>query len=407
MKKHKKTAFPKRKQGFKEKQLHVGRIPELQEATKRAGAHGDVNLPKMKVIGIGGAGGNALTRMQGLLRGVETIALNTDAQDFKTCEASRKIQIGRTAAAGRGAGMNPDIGRQSAEESKDEIEQALAGAELVFLTCGLGGGTGSGAAPVVARIARSRGILCVAVVTMPFSFEGSERHHIATQAWSQLHEAVDALITVSNDRVFNVIAPDTSLKKAFWHIDEILREGVRAAFDVIMKPGLINVDFADVKSILQNSGSALLGIGTARGKDRATNAAQRAIASPLLDMTIENAHRVLFHIASREDLTMFEVQQAAQAITASIAQDARVIFGATFDHSLEKGDMKITVIASGFDEPQKSFTGRSLPLYDHKENAVFGQDERTSAQKDALGEKMKQFENLEEPAFLRRKRQSE
>ena len=361
-------------------------------------------LPKIKLIGIGGAGGNALTRMQGLLRGVETIALNTDVQDFKMCEATRKIQIGKTAAAGRGAGMNPDIGRQSAEESSEEIEKVLEGSELAFITCGLGGGTGSGAAPVVARIARSKGILCVAIVTMPFSFEGSERHHVATQAWSQLHESVDALITVSNDRVFNVIAADTSLKKAFWHIDEILREGVRAIYDVIMKPGLINVDFADVKSILQNSGSALLGMGIARGKDRAVDAAKRAIASPLLDMTIENAHRVLFHIASREDLTMSEVQQAAQTVTGSISQDARVIFGATFDHSLEKGDLKITVIASGFDEPQKSFTGRSLPLYERKELNQFKQEEESVASKDILGEKMKQFENLEEPAFLRRKK---
>ncbi len=361
-------------------------------------------LPKIKLVGIGGAGGNALTRMQGLLRGVETIALNTDVQDFKMCEASRKIQIGKAAASGRGAGMNPEIGRQSAEESSEEIEKVLEGAELVFVTCGLGGGTGSGAAPVVARIARSKGILCVAIVTMPFSFEGSERHHIATQAWSQLHESVDALITVSNDRVFNVIAADTSLKKAFWHIDEILREGVRAIYDVIMKPGLINVDFADVKSILQNSGSALLGMGMARGKDRAQDAAKRAIASPLLDMTIENAHRVLFHIASREDLTMFEVQQAAQTVTSSISQDARVIFGATFDHSLEKGDLKITVIASGFDEPQKSFTGRALPLYERKETNQFKQEEEPIAQKDILGEKIKQFENLDEPAFLRRKK---
>ena len=364
----------------------------------------DLSLPKLKLVGIGGAGGNALTRMQGLLRGVETIALNTDVQDFKMCDASRKIQIGKTVASGRGAGMNPEIGRQSAEESAEEIEKALEGSELVFITCGLGGGTGSGAAPVVARIARSKGMLCVAIVTMPFSFEGSERHHIATQAWSQLHESVDALITVSNDRVFNVIAADTSLKKAFWHIDEILREGVHAIYDVIMRPGLINVDFADVKSILQNSGSALLGMGMARGKDRAADAAKRAIASPLLDMTIENAHRVLFHIASREDLTMFEVQQAAQTITSSISQDARVIFGATFDHSLEKGDLKITVIASGFDEPQKSFTGRSLPLYERKDASQFKTEDESVAQKDILGEKIKQFENLDEPAFLRRKK---
>ncbi|PIP50261.1 MAG: cell division protein FtsZ [Candidatus Brennerbacteria bacterium CG11_big_fil_rev_8_21_14_0_20_43_10] len=390
----------KKREKHAAKQIHELLVSRQQEQL-------NVFLPKIRIVGIGGAGGNALTRMEGIMKGIETIAFNTDAQDLKMCRASKKVQIGKHLTHGRGAGMNPEIGRQAAEENKEEIAKTLEGSELVFLTCGLGGGTGSGAAPVVAQIARSQGSLCVAIVTMPFSFEGTQRYAIASRAWAMLRDCVDALITVSNDRVFNVISQDTSLKKAFWHIDEILREGVQAVYDIIMKPGLINVDFSDVKTIMQNSGPALLGIGMAKGKDRAHDAANRAIGSPLLDMTMENAHHVLLNISSREGLTMLEVQQAAQTITASIAQDARVIFGATFDHRLGKGDMKITVIATGFGEDSGSVASRALPLgYEQKHIAEISTEESQS-HKDMLSEKMKQFEGLEEPAFLRRKKPSE
>ncbi len=397
---------PKRKmhkKALRKRKMHaVKQTHELSVSKQQDQA--SVFLPKMKIMGVGGAGGNALTRMEGVIKGIETIALNTDAQDLKMCHASKKIQIGKHLTRGRGAGMNPEIGRQAAEENKEEIAKILEGSELVFLTCGLGGGTGSGAAPVVAQIARSQGCLCVAIVTMPFSFEGTERNAIASRAWAMLRDCVDALITVSNDRVFNIISHDTSLKKAFWHIDEILREGVQAMYDIIMKPGLINVDFSDVKTIVQNSGSALLGIGMAKGKDRAHDAAQRAVESPLLDITVENARRVLFNISAREDLTMFEVQQAAQTITASIAQDARVIFGATFDHTLDKGDMKITVIATGFDETNGSAASRVLPLGYEQKRITETSMEESQSHKDMLSEKMKPFEGLEEPAFLRRKK---
>ena len=362
-------------------------------------------IPKIKIVGIGGAGGNALSRIDTVLSGIETISFNTDIQDLRFCKASKRIQIGKEITQGRGAGMDPEIGRQSAEENREEISKVLDGAEMIFLTCGLGGGTGSGAAPVVAEVARSLGIITVAVVTLPFSFEGKEREAIAKASHERLLEKVDALVTVPNDRVFNIIDVNTSLKKAFWQIDEILREGIQAIYDLVVKPGLINVDFADLKAIVKNSGEALLGIGLADGKDRAIKAAQKAIQSPLLDTTIDNAKGVLFNVSAREDLTMIEVQQAAKTITSLISPDAKVIFGTSFDHRLPKNKMKITVVATGF---SKSSEGHSpLPFgYAQEKSFSFGLNKNIDEDlhgKDILKEKIKPFESLEdEPAFLRK-----
>ncbi len=395
-------------------------------------------VPKIKIIGIGGAGGNALSRVNAVLSGIETIAFNTDIQDLKTCKTTKKVQIGKEVTQGRGSGMDPEVGRRSAEENREEILKALEGAEIIFLTCGLGGGTGSGAGPVIAECARSLGIIVVAVVTLPFSFEGKERELVARQAHQRLLEKVDALVTVPNDRVFNIIDANTSLKKAFWQIDEILREGIQAVYDLIVRPGLNNVDFADLKTIIKNSGEALLGVGLGEGKDRAIKAAQKAIQSPLLETTIDNAKGVLFNISARENLTMIEVQQAAKTVTNLISPEARVIFGTSFDHRLPKNKIKITVVATGFnknhdsrsslpfgyaqdkpfdyasfdktqDKHGKPFYGEQGRTTDYPQDKYpTGKDTKTEDDdlrgKDILKEKMKPYESLEnEPAFLRKK----
>ncbi|MFN7088209.1 MAG: cell division protein FtsZ, partial [Candidatus Paceibacteria bacterium] len=303
-------------------------------------------IPIIKIAGIGGAGGNAITRMAEKIHLVETIAINTDLQDLGKTIAKRRIQIGKTLTGGRGAGMNPEIGRQAAEENKDDIAKALDGAELVFLTCGLGGGTGSGATPVIADIAKSLGALTVAVVTMPFEFEGAQRKRIAETSWENLVKVVDAIITVPNDRIFALISRTTPINKAFYQIDEVLRSGVQGIVDLISRPGLINIDFADVKTILETAGPSLLSIGYGAGENRARTAAEFAINSPLLDVTIDGAKGVLFSVSARS-LTLSEVHDAANIITESIDRNARVIFGATFDPKIEKKEAKVTVVATG------------------------------------------------------------
>jgi cell division protein FtsZ len=400
----------------------VKRIPvrsghsEVVHQTPEDAGELHLSFPKMKIVGIGGAGGNALTRISAVVHGIETVALNTDAQDLRYTHAARRVQMGRKLTNGRGAGMNPEVGRQAAEESRDVITQALQGAELVFLTCGLGGGTGSGAAPAVAEMCRSLGMVTIAVVTLPFSFEGRERMRIAQAAWNGLLPNVDALITVNNDRVFTIIDANTSLKKAFWHLDEILREGIQAIADLVLKPGLINVDFADLKTTVQRSGPALLGIGVAEGDDRAVKAAERAITNPLVDATIDDAHRVLFNISAASDLTMVEVQQTAKAITERVSADAKIIFGANFDTTLGKGKVKVTVIASGFEKGKMAGGDTAYPLpFSSGADAAPGarpesrteeqRDASASSMRDALKEKMKPFESLEDqPAFLRKRR---
>jgi cell division protein FtsZ len=306
------------------------------------------NLPIIKVIGVGGGGGNAVSRMARKIRGIECIAVNTDIQDLLKTEARIKIPIGKSITKGMGAGMNPEIGRQAAEENRDDITRALEGADLVFITCGLGGGTGSGASAVIADCAREVGALSVAVVTKPFAFEGVKRLRIADEAWKVLASKVDAIITVPNDRVFNIISRATPLLEAFDRIDDILRQAVQGVSDLISRPGLINVDFADIRTIMSQAGPAILGIGVGSGSGRAEAAALAAIQSPLLDLSIDGARGVLFNISGRENMGMTEVNEVAKIITESVDTEARIIFGATFDSRLRANELKVTVIAAGF-----------------------------------------------------------
>ena len=304
---------------------------------------------RIKVVGVGGGGGNAITRMfDAQIKGVNFIAINTDAQDLHHSKAQSKIHIGKNLTRGLGAGMNPDIGRQAAEENRDEIQDALKGADLVFITCGLGGGTGSGASSVIADAAHDVGALVVAAVTKPFAFEGKKRSAIAEEALLSLRDRVDTLITIPNDKVLNLIDKNTSIIEAFNIIDDILRQGVQGIADLITYPGIVNVDFADIKAVMVSAGSALMGIGRATGEERAITAAKAAINSPLLDISINGASGVLFNVSGGTDLSMADVNEAAKVITESIDSEARVIFGATYDNRLKKGEVRVTVIATGF-----------------------------------------------------------
>lgn len=310
---------------------------------------------RIKVIGVGGGGGKAVTRMiDHKINGVDFITINTDAQDLHFTKARTKIHIGKNLTKGLGAGMNPDVGRQAAEENRDEIHEAIKGADMVFLTCGLGGGTGSGASPIVAEVARDSGALTIGVVTRPFSFEGVQRSKVAEDAWRDLRERVDALITIHNDRILNVVSKDVSLLNAFAVCDDVLRQAVQGISDLIITPGIINVDFADVRAIMQDTGSALMGVGFGSGEDRATAAAKAAVSSPLLDISIDGARGVLFNVSGGPDLTMWEINEAAKVITESIDRDAKVIFGAVHDDRLKKGEIKITVVATGFSGQQNA-----------------------------------------------------
>jgi cell division protein FtsZ len=298
---------------------------------------------------VGGGGGKAVTRMiDHKINGVDFLTINTDAQDLHLTKARTKIHIGKNLTKGLGAGMNPDIGRQAAEENRDEIHEAIKGADMVFLTCGLGGGTGSGASPIVAEVARDSGALTIGVVTRPFSFEGVQRAKVAEDAWRELRERVDALITIHNDRILNVVSKDVSLLNAFAVCDDVLRQAVQGISDLIITPGIINVDFADVRAIMHDAGSALMGVGYGSGEDRAVAAAKAAVSSPLLDISIDGARGVLFNVSGGADLTMWEINEAAKVITEAIDRDAKVIFGAVHDDRLKKGEIKITVVATGF-----------------------------------------------------------
>jgi len=305
---------------------------------------------RIKVVGVGGSGGNALGRMiDSKLKGVEFVAINTDAQDLHHNKAAEKVHIGKNLTKGLGAGMNPDVGRQAAEENRDEIQEVLKGADMVFVTCGLGGGTGTGAAPIVAETAKELGALTVAVVTKPFSFEGAQRRAIAEEGLENLRERVDTLITIPNDKLLQIIDKKTTLINSFKIVDDVLRQGVQGISDLITKPGIVNVDFADVKAIMSNSGSALMGIGVGSGESRALDAAKAAINSPLLELSIDGAKGVLFNVSGSTDLTMLEINEAANIITESIDPNAKVIFGAVVDETMKKGEVQITVVATGFD----------------------------------------------------------
>lgn len=305
---------------------------------------------KIKVVGVGGSGGNAISRMiDSKIKGVEFVAINTDAQALHHSRASEKVHIGKNLTKGLGAGMNPEIGRQAAEENREEIQEVLKGADMVFVTCGLGGGTGSGAAPIVAETAKELGALTVAVVTKPFAFEGAQRKAISEEALENLKDRVDTLITIPNDKLLSIIDRKVTLINAFKIVDDVLRQGVQGISDLIIKPGIVNVDFADVRAIMQDSGSALMGIGIASGENRASEAAKAAINSPLLELSIDGAKGVLFNVSGSSDLTMLEINEAANIITENIDPNAKVIFGAVADDQIRKGDIHITVVATGFD----------------------------------------------------------
>lgn len=309
---------------------------------------------KIKVIGIGGGGTNALNSMISVTKiaGVDFVAVNTDAQALLTCQATTKVQIGEQLTRGLGAGGNPEVGQKAAEESREKIKDHLKDADMVFLTCGEGGGTGTGATPIVAEIARELGALTVAVVTKPFSFEGARRMVNAEEGINSLKDKVDTLIVIPNQRLLDVVDRKMTLLEAFRVADSVLGQGVQGISDLITMPGLINVDFADVRTIMTNSGSALMGIGTGVGENRASTAARQAIASPLLEVSVDGAKGVLFNITGGPDLTMSEVDEAAKLIAAAVDPDANIIFGATITDNLVD-QVKITVVATGFDETKK------------------------------------------------------
>lgn len=320
-------------------------------------------IAKIKVIGVGGGGGNAVSSMveNGNISGVEFIVANTDAQVLLTNKAPTKIQIGEKITKGLGVGGNPEIGAQAAEESIEKLKELMIDTDMVFITAGMGGGTGTGAAPVIARLAKESGALTVGIVTKPFAFEGTRRSVAAEDGIEKLREAVDTLIVIPNQRLMDVIDRKMSLVDAFKVVDSVLEQGVGGIAEIITTPGLVNVDFADVKTIMSSAGTALLGIGTGVGENRAQMAARAAVSSPLLDLSIEGARGVLFNIAGGKDLTMFEVDEAAKIISAAADQDANIIFGAVVKEELSD-QVRITVIATGFDET-RSRIAQMRPTY--------------------------------------------
>jgi cell division protein FtsZ len=304
---------------------------------------------KIKVIGVGGSGANAISRMKKCkIKGVELIAINTDIQDLRKTKADLRLRIGKRITQGLGTGMNPEIGRRAALENQTEIQEILKDTDMVFITGGMGGGTCTGAAPVVAQMAKNLGILTIAIVTKPFSFEGSARMRIAERGIRNLKEKVDTLILISNNKLLSALNPKISLLNAFWVCDDILRQAVKGISDLIILPGIINVDFADVQAIMKNSGTALFGIGRARGEKRAEEAAIAAINSPLLDISPKGAKGILFNVSGGKDISLSEIDEVARVICREINPEAKVIFGAVQSEILKKGEIKVTVIATGF-----------------------------------------------------------
>jgi len=347
-------------------------------------------IAKIKVIGIGGSGSNALNRMiKAQVSGVDFVAVNTDAQALYHNNAATKINIGKGTTRGLGAGSDAGLGKKSAEESSEEIRGHFENTDMVFITCGMGGGTGTGAAPVIAEMAKEAGALTVAVVTKPFTFEGEKRSERAIEGIEELKEKVDTLITIPNDKILSIIDKKTPIHDAFTVVDDVLRQGVQGISDLITVHGMINVDFADVKNVMQNAGSALMGIGYGTGENRAVEAARAAIDSPLLEQEIEGAKGLLFNVTGGNDLSMFEVDEAAKVITAAADPSANIIFGAVIDDSYT-GEIKITVIATGFDE-------KSAASAQAKRN-VAARSFGSPAVQTAGAE-----EDLEVPAFIRKK----
>ncbi len=356
------------------------------------------------------------------IQGVEFVAANSDFQDLHKSGAPVKLQIGKNLSRGLGAGMNPEIGRQAAADAKEEITEALKGSDMVFITAGMGGGTGTGASPVIAEIARDQGALTVAIVTKPFAFEGAQRSRIAEGGWNLLRDKVDSIITIPNDRLLSIIDRKTPILEAFAIVDDVLRQGVQGISDLITSPGIINVDFADVKAVMQNSGSALMGIGRASGEDRAISAAKMAINSPLLEVAIDGAHGVLFNVSGGSDLSMAEINEAAKIITENIDPNAKVIFGAVEDDKLKKGEIKITVIATGFNgdaahgasKASASLLNSGPTLFDDLSSGVRKNTENQGGllangrntpenKREFIDHSLEDSEMFEIPAFIRKK----
>ncbi|MES3031857.1 MAG: cell division protein FtsZ [Patescibacteria group bacterium] len=320
------------------------------------------SFARIMVIGVGGSGKNAINHMiNSKVKGVSFICMNTDTQDLHHSLAEKKIHIGKNLTKGLGAGMDPEVGKKAAEETKSEIQDVIKGADMIFIACGMGGGTGTGAAPIVARAAREQGILTVAVTTKPFFFEGNHRMKIAEKGIEELSKEVDAIIVIPNDKLLQLADKNTNFKDAFSSADNVLRQAVEGISDLITTPGIINVDFADIKAVMRDAGSALMGIGISSGEKRAEKAAIGAINSPLLEVSIHGAKGVLFAISGGDDLTIHEIQEAAKVITESIDKDAKVIFGTIRDEKLKKGEIKVTVIATNFpaDMPRKTLFNAS------------------------------------------------
>ncbi|OYV63219.1 MAG: cell division protein FtsZ [Parcubacteria group bacterium 21-58-10] len=366
---------------------------------------------RIRVVGVGGSGKNAINHMiASKVRGVEFIAVNSDAQDLHRSLAKRKIHIGKNLTRGLGTGMNPELGKRAGEETRQEIQEALTGSDMVFITCGMGGGTGTGAAPVVAKIAKEVGALVIAVVTKPFAFEGAQRKDIAERGLAELKKEVDAFIVIPNDKLLSIVDKNTSAKNAFAMCDEILRQAVEGVSDIITTPGDINTDFNDIKAIMEGAGPALMGIGTAEGDDRAKEAARLAVNSPLLDVSISGAKGILFVVAGPDDLGIMEVQEAAKVINESVDKNARVIFGMMKDEKLKKGQIRIIVIATGFPESAAHASTSvferslfSLPTEKREEergriyNEVLKRDEKAE-EKGADKRDMKEIKKEEEAA---------
>jgi cell division protein FtsZ len=333
----------------KKKKRNTKIAKQILPSTPRV-AKAKTTITRIKVVGVGGCGGNVVSRMMegDRMRGVEFTAINTDAQDLDRVMAHRKIYIGKALTRGLGAGMNPEIGKQAAEENRSEIGEALNGTDIVFVVAGMGGGTGTLGASVVAEIAKEKGILTVAMVTKPFAFEGSQRMALAQDGLNRLKDKVDSLIVIPNDRVFTLVDKDTPLLKAFGFIDGVLKQAVSAISDLVNAPGIINVDFADIKAILKDAGMTLIGIGESSGQDRSVKAVNAAVSSPLIEVSIDGAKGVLFSVAGGKDLKMSEVNDVAKAVTANLDPNAKVIFGAYQDRGLKEKSMRVTVIATGF-----------------------------------------------------------
>lgn len=314
----------------------------------------------IKVVGLGGAGCNAVNRMiDAGLAGVDFYAVNTDVQALRNSKTNNTVQIGAGLTRGLGAGANPNIGREAADESREDLALILDGADLVFITAGMGGGTGTGAATVVAELARESGALTIGVVTKPFSFEGRKRMQAAERGIAELEAKVDTLITIPNERILQIIEKRTPLQEAFTYADDVLRQGIQGISDLITQPGLINLDFADVKTIMTEAGSAMMGIGEGSGEHRAADAAQKAIASPLLETTIEGARGVIFNITGGTDLSMYEVNEAAEMIARAVDNEAQIIFGASIDPKMD-GRVRVTVLAAGFGSRPRGHAAMSL-----------------------------------------------